>query len=433
MGPASSRELALVVSTASGVVSVPLPDKDEVTIGRAVDCDVVINDASISRVHAIITRSPASIRDGGSRHGTVILGQRLHKGERAPLPVGAVIELGQSTLVLVRAAPPPTSAAISENLVVADAAMRKLYGTLDVIAPSPLAVLVQGETGTGKELFARAVHARSPRAAKALVTLNCAAVPEALLESQLFGHERGAFTGATGRSPGLFETADGGTLFLDEVGDLAPATQSKLLRVLESGEVTPVGSVRPRHVDVRIVAATHRDLAGRIAEGLFRADLLYRLDGFVVTLPPLRDRVDDIMPLAALFARRMTERLGRDAAPTFAQETVDALKRYPWPGNVRELRHVVERAVVLCSTQPVVDVEHLMLPATLPRATDAVRGTEAPTVPPPDGERERIVEALRGAYGNQTTAAGALGISRQTLLKKLDRFGLGRPRKGPKS
>jgi two-component system response regulator AtoC len=432
MGPASSRELALVVSTASGVVSVPLPDKDEVTIGRAVDCDVVINDASISRVHAVITRSPASIRDGGSRHGTLVLGQLLHEGERAPLPVGAVIELGQSTLVLVRAAPPPTSAAIAENLVVADPAMRKLYGMLDVIAPSPLAVLVQGETGTGKELFARAVHARSPRAAKALVPLNCAAVPEALLESQLFGHERGAFTGATGRSPGLFETADGGTLFLDEVGDLAPATQSKLLRVLESGEVTPVGSVRPRHVDVRIVAATHRDLAGRIAEGLFRADLLYRLNSFVVTLPPLRNRVDDIMPLAALFARRMTERLGRDAAPTFGQESADTLKRYLWPGNVRELRHVVERAVVLCGTHPVVDVEHLMLPATLPRAIDGVHGTEIPSVPPPGGERERIVEALRGAYGNQTAAAGALGISRQTLLKKLDRFGLGRPRKGQK-
>jgi two-component system response regulator AtoC len=362
------------------------------------------------------------------------MGQRLRPSETAPLPVGAVIELGQSTLVLVRASAQPTSSSQREDLVVTDPAMRRWYGMLDAIAPSPLAVLIQGETGTGKELFARAIHERSPRATRALVPLNCAAVPEALLESELFGHERGAFTGAMNPKPGLFEAADGGTLFLDEVGDLAASTQSKLLRVLESGEVLRVGSVRPKHVDVRVVAATHRDLNERVTAELFRADLLYRLNGFVVTLPPLRDRPDEILPLVTLFARRMAERLGRGAAPDFGQETLDALRRYGWPGNVRELRHVVERAVALCGSRSVVEVEHLMLPKAAPRASATLDDAgNRDSAPPAADERERIVAALRSAYGNQTEAARTLGISRQTLLKKLDRLGVGRPRKGHKA
>ncbi len=428
-----------MVTTAAGVVAVPLPDKDHVTVGRAEDCDIVIADASVSRVHAVIARSPFSITDRGSRHGTVVMGERLRRGDVAPLPIGAVIELGQSTFVVVRAAAPSLSCAPPEDRVVADPAMQRLYALLEVIAPSPLSILVQGETGTGKEIFVHAIHARSPRSSKALVPLNCAAVPEALLESELFGHERGAFTGAIGAKPGLFEVADGGTLFLDEVGDLAPATQAKLLRVLETGEVTRVGSVRPKHVDVRIVAATHRDLAGLVATGHFRADLLYRLNGFVVTLPPLRERAQDILPLATHFARRMTERLARAAPPCFGTQTVDALKRYPWPGNVRELRHVVERAVVLCGARPVIEIEHLMLPKVSTVTSGPppdLQGDEEPpsddlgAAGPPKDERERIVLALGAAHGNQTEAARRLGMSRQTLLKKLDRLGVGRPRKG---
>jgi transcriptional regulator with GAF, ATPase, and Fis domain len=364
------------------------------------------------------------------------MGRQLQPGERAPLPLGAVIELGQSTLVLVRAAPPLSTSGSSEDRVIHDPEMRRLYDMLDVIAPSPLPVLVQGETGTGKELFARAVHTRSTRAAKPLMTLNCAAVPDALLESELFGHERGAFTGATATKPGLFEAADQGTLFLDEVGDLALTTQAKLLRVLESGEVIRVGSVRPKHVDVRIVAATHRDLAACVEAGLFRSDLLYRLNGFVVTLPPLRARTAEIMPLASLFARRMAERLGRPAAPSFGPDAALAMTRYAWPGNVRELRHVVERAVALTGARPDVAAEHLMLPqqaAPKPSSDVAPSSEHAPLSTTGDGdEKERILDALRSAFGNQTEAARMLGMSRQTLLKKLDRLGVGRPRKGNK-
>jgi transcriptional regulator with GAF, ATPase, and Fis domain len=400
-----------------------------VTVGRAEECDVVVNDASVSRIHATIARSPSSIEDNGSRHGTVVMGQRLRRGERAPLPLGAVIELGQTTLVLVRAAAASAPSSHQGDFVVADAAMRALHDTLGMIAQSPLPVLLQGETGTGKEVFAREVHARSPRASRALVSLNCAAVPESLLESELFGHERGAFTGAVHPKPGLFEAADGGTLFLDEVGDMAATTQAKLLRVLESGEVTRVGSVRPKRVDVRIVAATNRDLSARVEAGLFRADLLYRLNGFVLTLPPLRERLDDVVPLATLFARRIAERLGREA-PAFAAGALEAMRRYAWPGNVRELRHVVERAVALCGAGRIVEIEHLMLPKSgLDPATPAVVH-QGGAAGPHDDERARILEALRQAYGNQTEAAKALGISRQTLLKKLDRLGVGRPRKG---
>jgi transcriptional regulator with GAF, ATPase, and Fis domain len=417
----SSADLALVITTRSGVIRAPLPDQKSIRVGRSEECDVIVPDPSVSRVHAIITRSPWTIEDVGSRHGTTLLGQRLAPGERAPLPLGAAVEVGQATLVLVRAAAPAAPAPPGDDLVLASPAMRELHASLATIATGPLSVLILGETGTGKEVFARAVHALSPRADRAFIPVNCAALAEALLENELFGHERGAFTGATNRKAGLFEAADGGTLFLDEVGDLAPATQSKLLRVLESGEIMRLGSVRPVHVDVRVVAATNRDVNDLVAAQKFRADLYYRLNGYTLNLIPLRERPEDLVALTKVFARRAADHLGR-AAPIFTADALAAMAAYRWPGNVRELRHVVERAVAMCGTRAVVSAEHLMLPAGPPPSASI-------TVPPQAlPERERILEALRTTNGNQTEAAKVLGISRQTLNKKLAVLGVGRPR-----
>ncbi len=310
-------EAWLVISSSSGVRAIPLPQSPRVVVGRMPTCDIVIPDDSVSRQHAALHRTAAglSIEDLGSRNKTKVMGHSLSRGETAPLPIGSVVEIGHATMFVqvgrphaatakVTGAPPHgnTSAA-----VIRDPTMQRLYALLDVIAPSPLNVLVLGETGTGKEVFAEAIHGGSGRAAAPLLRINCAALSGSLLESELFGHEKGAFTGALGAKMGLFEAADGGTLFLDEIGELPSDTQAKLLRVIERGEVTRLGSVVPRRIDVRYVAATNRDLQQLIAEQRFRSDLFFRLNGFSVTLPPLRKRPREIVPLARIFLDRAAQ------------------------------------------------------------------------------------------------------------------------------
>ncbi|HEY0990738.1 MAG TPA: sigma 54-interacting transcriptional regulator, partial [Kofleriaceae bacterium] len=360
---------------------------------------------------------PLLIEDLGSRNGTFVAGRRLAAGEAVAVPLGAVVELGSTFLVVHRgslvnglAANPPSA----EMLVVGET-MQRLYGLLDTIAPSTLRVLILGETGTGKEVYARAVHARSDRAARPFIALNCASLVESLLESELFGHEKGAFTGATEAKPGLLEQADGGTVFLDEIGELPLAAQAKLLRVLENGELLRVGGLRPRRIDVRLVAATNADLDAAIAAGKFRRDLYYRINGCVVVLPPLRERTSEILPLARHFAAAL-------GCAQFTGAAERALCAHPWPGNVRELKTVIERAVLLSARRGAIDAPDLMLsPRRIP-----------PTVPPgvAPHEREQLLEALQRAHGNQKEAAKLLGLSRQTLSKKLDTHGIGRPRKG---
>jgi DNA-binding NtrC family response regulator len=326
-----------------------------------------------------------------------------------------------------------SDAADLRSPVLAEPSMQELYALATRIAAGDLSVLILGETGAGKEVLAEAIHARSPRAGRPLVGLSCAALTETLLESELFGHERGAFTGATQTKPGLIETAAGGTLFLDEIGEMPLGMQAKLLRVLEEKKVTPVGGVKPRAVDVRVLSASNRDLAREIAAGRFRADLFYRLSGATLTVPPLRERRREIAPLADRFIRAMGARSGRSPNPRLSPEVLQVLEASAWPGNIRELRNVVERALLLCPGE-LIELAHL--PPELEGAR-AAAPAPAPAVEaePHDGgddERERIRIALERAAGNQTTAARMLGISLRTMVNRMNKFGFPRPRKGQK-
>ncbi|HEV8321577.1 MAG TPA: sigma 54-interacting transcriptional regulator [Myxococcota bacterium] len=342
--------------------------------------------------------------------------------------------------------------------VVASEAMRHVLDLAHRVARTDLPVLVLGETGVGKEVVARAIHRHGDRRGGPFVHVNCAALPEQLLESELFGHARGAFTDAVRERRGVFEHAGGGTIFLDEIGDASTGAQVRLLHVLESKKVVPVGTTEERPVDVRVIAATNRDLFRDAPAGAFRADLLYRLQGFTIPVPPLRHRVADIEPLAQLFMERMARREG--VAPRgLGAGALAAMRSYSWPGNVRELRHLVERAMVLCDGAQILP-EHL--PEVVRAARDGGRahpgpGTSAATDAGSSGatgagtnagtggglaaaeprastmrtalseiERAEILRALDEAGGNRTRAAARLGISRRTLYEKMDKHGIGR-------
>jgi two-component system, NtrC family, response regulator HydG len=309
-------------------------------------------------------------------------------------------------------------------------AMREVYRVIRRVAPADVTVLVQGESGTGKEVVARALHDESRRHARPFVALNCSALPAELAESELFGHVKGAFTGADRDRAGLFEAADGGTLFLDEIGDLAPPAQAKLLRALEERQVTRVGSTRPVGVDVRVVAATHRPLDEMAARGEFRQDLLFRLQVVTLQLPPLRERREDVMALAAHFLAHFSERHGRGRL-RLAERARRALLAHGWPGNVRELRNALERAVVLAE-DATIELEDL--PPQLRGGGGALSPADAVLAELPFAEaRERAVEAFDRSFlaaalerhgGNVSGTARALGLHRQSLQKHLRRLGL---------
>jgi two-component system response regulator HupR/HoxA len=298
--------------------------------------------------------------------------------------------------------------------------MQQVLAFVDKVAPLSTTVLVQGETGTGKELVARAIHEASPRKGALFVPVNCAALSEGILESELFGHRRGAFTGALADHKGLFEVADGGTLFLDEVSETTPALQAKLLRVLQEGEIRPVGDSRDRKVNVRVVAATNRKLEDEVKAGRFRQDLYYRLVAFPIVIPPLRDRPEDIGPLATHLVRRLVARHGKPAGdPT--PETIAALQRYPFKGNVRELENVLVRAYT--DAEPGASITEDLLPDEVTAV--AAAAARSPLQSRTDGfEREEIVKALERANGVKTHAAAELGITYRGLLKKMGRLGM---------
>ncbi len=320
----------------------------------------------------------------------------------------------------------PSSAAVVE-----DPAMVDLYRVVDRVAQGTISVLLVGETGVGKEVVAEALHRRSPRVDAPFVRLNCAALTQTLVESELFGHVRGAFTGADQDKRGLIEAADGGTVFLDEVGELPLPTQATLLRVLERREVQRVGSLEPRPVDVRFVSATNRDLEEEIAHGRFREDLFYRLNGVTIAIPPLRDRPGEIALLARMFVDRVSHELGVEP-PALSDRAEALLGGYHWPGNIRELRNMIERAVLLC-TGDLLDAEHLpvdKLSATWSSTPARPRRPRAAAASPEHDERkQRILDALDVCAGNQTRAAEHLGVSRRTLTKWLGRYDIPRPRK----
>jgi len=312
----------------------------------------------------------------------------------------------------------------AEKLLGGSEAMRRVADLVDKIAPTKSSVLITGETGTGKELVAHAIHDLSPRAAKLFVALNCAAIPAELLESELFGHVRGAFTGAQGERLGKFEIADGGTLFLDEIGDMPYPLQAKLLRVLQEGVIEPLGSNRRVDVDVRVVSSTNRDLVAAMAEHRFREDLFYRLNVFHVDLPPLRERSDDIETLARSFLNTYCKELGKPA-PMLSAEALRILRAHRWPGNVRELRNLMERAAVLC-TAAEVDAAFFrtLLPDGSPPEPEAEETSLALEPAVEALERRVILRALGATGDNKVQAARLLEVSERTLWYKLKKYGL---------
>ena len=322
-----------------------------------------------------------------------------------------------------------------EEIVGRSAVLRRVLKQVETVAPTGSTVLVCGETGTGKELIARALHDLSPRRERTFAKLNCAAIPTGLFESELFGHEKGAFTGAISQKIGRFELAHRGTLFLDEVGEIPPELQLKLLRVLQEQEFERLGSTKTIHVDVRLVAATNRDLAAMVADGRFRSDLYYRLNVFPLLLPPLRERPDDIPPLVRHFTQRFARRIGR-RIETIPSAVMEALVGYPWPGNIRELQNVIERAVVLSpGTSLQVPRGDLQPVATQVPAPTAEAVTQAPVplaaaVTLAEAEREYILGALRETgwtMGGPNGAAARLGMKRSMLCWKMKKLGISRP------
>jgi transcriptional regulator with GAF, ATPase, and Fis domain len=398
------------------------------------------------------------LEDAGSANGVFVDERRLRAKEPVTIRPGQPFLIGKALLVVhqgaagidatiidrARSDHPSGARGLDREAVARAPATVALFALVERVARGNIHVLVLGETGAGKELVAEAIHRNSPRRDKPFIRINCAALPEQLIESELFGHERGAFTGAVSAKVGVIEAANGGTVFLDEVGELTAATQAKLLRVIEAQEIQRLGAVSARRIDVRFVSATNRDLAASISLGAFRADLYYRLNGICLQVPPLRTRKEDVLPLAESFLASATRSVGCERL-RLTRAAEDALLAHPWPGNVRELRNAVERAALLAP-------DGAIAPSDLGLAAEAV--TVAPTLPaaggrltPPSGltppvlpsgttkvarhdsERRRILDALNECSGNQTRAAKLIGMPRRTFVSKLSFFGIPRPRK----
>jgi two-component system response regulator AtoC len=423
-----------------------LPASGTLTIGRGESNAVRVDDPLASRAHARLHVGEAMyLEDLGSVNGTRIKEQPVKRGDKVLVTAGETIQIGSSVLIVqYRTSRPPllrpeTLRDEGLGLIPApvagpqDEAMQRIQRLAERAAAGTINVLITGETGVGKELLAETVHRLSPRRDGPYVCLNCAALSETLLESELFGHERGAFTGAFQAKPGLLETAANGTLFLDEVGELPLTTQAKLLRVLETREVARLGSVRPRRIDVRFIAATNRDLEAEVARGGFRRDLYFRLNGITLTIPPLRERVGEIRRLAELFVRQICRELGR-VEPLLPARVIALLETYAWPGNIRELKNVMERAVLLC-TGPIIEQEHLPMEkmgavtTPVPPAPSGRSDSSPGLNPAQSDERQRIIDALAACAGNQSRAAKMLGIPRRTFVAKLDAYRVPRPKK----
>lgn len=461
-----------------------LPPNEQTTLGRSTENSIILNDERCSRFHAVIEKKGANwfLRDLSSRNGTALNDAlvesevRLKNGDR--IRIGhdilffcvTALSGGGSDAELAEPDRMKYSLAVSETLAAAighlneqkdltnnlnlvrdenrilrslldreteivgnSPAMKKVIQLVQRVAQSKATVLIRGESGVGKELIARAVHAGSPRKLKTLLCLNCAALSESLLESELFGHEKGAFTGATEKKIGKFEAADGGTLFLDEIAEMNPGLQAKFLRVLEGQPFERVGGTKPIQVDVRVIAATNRDLEKEVAAGRFRHDLFFRLHVLEILVPPLRKRSEDILPLADYFLAKFCAETKRKFHG-FDPAAIDMLRNYRWPGNVRELKNVVERAVLLGNSD-YLGPDDLLLSTIRPAGntglTDLANGApgNAGFTPQTLDEMERVlIERTLEHFGwNKSRAARALGIERTTLDRKIARMGIKRP------
>jgi DNA-binding NtrC family response regulator len=403
---------------------IPLPAVG-VVVGADPACDVVLTDEAVSGRHLTVvpTRAGFDVTDTGSRNGTWLDGVAI---TRATVPVGTTLRVGGTLLQLLPAEEPidipPSAAARFGAMVGGSLAMRRIYSLLERASVSDAPILFLGESGTGKELAARGVHDHSRRSDGPFVVFDCGAASETLIESDLFGHVRGSFTGAHADRPGAFALADKGTLFLDEIGDLPLALQPKLLRLLESGEVTPLGARKAEKYDVRIVAATHRDLWSEVGRGTFRGDLFYRLAVVETHLPPLRSRPDDIAELVQVFLEK-----NRFAGPITRGANLDRLAAYGWPGNVRELRNVVTRGVALAAPGATFDQLPFLLRATsqveppVPLGRADVPYHDAKSAVVSRFDREYLADLLRRAEMNLSQAARLAGLERKYLYKVLER------------
>ncbi len=396
---------------------------DAVTVGKDPSNDIVLLDPFVSARHLRLERRQGRwrLRDLGSTNGTFLGGVRVTEAE---IPPGAPLTLGDTEIVLEPAADlRPGRATAFEGMISGHPAMRQMFELVERVATADAAVTILGETGTGKELVARALHHLSGRREAAFIPVNCSAIAESLIESELFGHEKGAFSGAERLRKGAFEEADGGTIFLDEIGELPLDLQPKLLRTLELGEVKRVGASRPLNVNVRVVAATHRDLRAQVRAGKFREDLFYRLCVVPVTIPPLRARRSDVRALADHFLARAAP---RGLALRFSEEALAKMESYDWPGNVRQLKNVVQRALLFRG-------EGLAIPASVVTFEDArglpagggdddtlyVRGLTME-----DLEREAIRLSLRRHRGKRAAVVKELGIAKSTVMKRIAQWGL---------
>ncbi|MBX3262362.1 MAG: sigma 54-interacting transcriptional regulator [Labilithrix sp.] len=433
--PAGSLRGAYVVCKLDDRVDVlPLVEGQDVIVGRAEDATVRVDSPRASRHHARLRLEDGAVvvTDLGSRNGTRVNAAVL-RGESRRVESGSIVGMGPLELIVAHTeraldyeAPLPEDddepLPSEDSIVVADPAMTKLYQVLRRLAPTPSTVLVVGETGAGKEIVAERVHRMSPRASGPFVRLNCASMPEALLEGELFGHERGAFTGADRRRAGYFEAANRGTLFLDEIGEMPLSLQAKLLRVLENRTVTRLGGTQEMTIDVRFVCATNRDLPAEIAAGRFRQDLYYRISTFTLEVPPLRERKAELLLLADLFARRFAHETGAPA-PKLERDAVALVQAHAWPGNVRELRNAIEHAVVMANG-PRLRAEHF--PSATRRGTAAPDPSQQQTIRDvvEEAERSTIVAAIAAEGGNHARAAKRLGMSRRALLYKIAKYKL---------
>jgi transcriptional regulator with PAS, ATPase and Fis domain len=430
-----------------------------VAIGRDVENTIRVDDPSVSRLHLKLhpAGNMVEVEDLGSANGTLLVrgavgmdeeetgpgtAHRLPPHRRLPMRVGDMLRVGPAVISLQarrRSSQSQLKAkgVSSRSKVLVDPEMKSAYELVARAASSDVSVLLLGETGVGKEVMAETVHQQSRRADGPFLLLNCAALPESLLESELFGHEKGAFTGAHQSKAGLLEATDGGTVFLDEIGELALGTQAKLLRVLEERTLLPVGGTKARRINVRFITATNRDLAREARAGRFRSDLYYRISGLVVRIPPLRKRPSEIEPFARQFLRDFSRHLGQPE-PFLSPGAIAALAAYAWPGNVRELKNVIERAILI-ATDGVIAREHVLLdPHEIDDGLELVepddptkvitRPKEEPSGDSQD-ERQRLIQALEECGGNQTRAAKQLGISRRTLINRIEQWQLPRPKK----
>ncbi len=452
--PPAQARLQLVVNTGQKSEVFPVYDNSVVAIGRDVENGIRIDDPSVSRRHLELhaTDDGVEVQDLGSANGTLLVravggvdeeeagpatAHRLPQRQRFPLRVGDALRIGPAVISLqIKSRSSQSQLRAKRPLgtppVLLDPDMKSAYQLLIRGAASDVSVLILGETGVGKEVMAETVHRQSKRSDRPFLLLNCAALSETLLESELFGHEKGAFTGAHAAKVGLLESTDGGTVFLDEIGELALGTQAKLLRVLEEKTLLRVGGTKARHINVRFVTATNRDLAREARAGRFRSDLYYRISGLVVRIPPLRRRPSEIEPFARYFLREFCKDLDHPE-PALSAAALSTLQAHDWPGNVRELKNVMERAVLMAG-QELIQPQHVLLdpPASDDDDTgpdDLTQVIVRPNVAPDASERQRLIATLDECGGNQTRAAKLLGISRRTLISRIEQWQLPRPKK----